>query len=248
MNTYNKLISSWKLDQDSFMFDKEYVSKEDFKEFNHQELDKVDRTYQLDFTKAPQPFWGNIKNPSVIFLFANPSIKCTDENYREALLENLKGTPFDFLEKSYNTEYLWEENADALYWIRRFRDFDQDLKEIPYNKYFGEFEFHGYNSILYKRLSKEINGTYLPTQRKQFEHIRFLLSQDNPPLVVIVRKKQEWLKALPELVGNYITVSSSQSAYLTKKKSTGKGNIELEQYNSIIDRIRKDHQNRVLEQ
>lgn len=235
METYDELIKTWKFNQE--LFD------------NQKYLSNVDSTFFMEHQKyltginlhiPPQPFWGNIMNPSVIVLFNNPNIIDTSDNeYAKGLLDNLKGIKkFDFLDRQ-NGQYKWS-HFDAIYWQRRFSDIKEDLSKaenpiINYNDYIGEFEFHGYNSSSFRKFNH-----FLPTQMAMFNHIKYLI-KEYQPIIVIARGKRHWLDALDLIEDNehIVIVRSPQSAYLSKRTSN-RGNIDEQDFNKIISRIKKD--------
>jgi hypothetical protein len=239
MNTYQKLLQAWELHNPSLSQGK-YISKSDYNQINQEELNKRTGIYKIDFTKVPQPFWGNIINPSVLFLMGNPDIKDTDKIYLQELKDNIEGLPFSFLDRHTKNVFKWRHTNDGKYWISRFKDIHNDLKEYPYETFIGGFEFYGYNSTKDKQLTKkEIGNKYLVTQQASFHHIKYLLTLENPPVIVIARKEQEWLKAIPELKDHYIKLRNYQQVYFTKRTKSS-GNINKEDYDRIINRI-KDH-------
>ena len=248
--TKSKLIESWKLDEES-MQKGIYISKEDVTSFNMEILERRPELTKIHFDMIPQPFWGNIDNPSVIVLFTNPGFKEKEyeqerniSRVRQGLLDNINGKRFDYLEEEiYGQNRLkkWDYLNSAKYWISAFKDIETALPGIPVSSFFGEFEFHGYPSRNHKRFSykrkKEIIDSYLPTQIKSFEHIKYLIQKNNP-IIIIARAESYWLDAIPELENiDYITVNNFQAGSLNK------GNMNEIDFNKVISRIKSDYKN-----
>lgn len=238
MTTFNQLINAWKLDETMGNLNN-YIAEIDLPIYER--FEKQFSTINL--TQPPQPFWGNIKNPSIIVLFNNPNIQGTlKKKYIQSLLDNIKGIqPFDYLD---DTD---EENEDYKYWRRRFNNIKEVMTESGisnFNKYIGEFEFHGYNSSTFRKFNiKETYDGYLPTQIYMFEHIKNIIKV-HKPLIILARGKTNWLEALnlDENNEDVIIVRSPQSAYLSIRNGD-KGNIEAHQFDRIIKRIKETYTN-----
>ena len=82
-----------------------------------------------------------------------------------------------------------------------------------------------------------IIDSYLPTQIKSFEHIKYLIQKNNP-IIIIARAESYWLDAIPELENiDYITVNNFQAGSLNK------GNMNEIDFNKVISRIKSDYKN-----
>jgi hypothetical protein len=246
MTPYKTLIKSWKLVEEK-QINHTYIAEIDVAIFDSYEKLYADTNGEkgIRFSVPPQPFWGNIINPSVIVLFNNPNIIEVDDEYQKGLLDNIQGKErFDFLEMR-NQQYRWE-NGDAKYWQKRFKDIRDAVNAScngpqNYNDYIGEFEFHGYNTKTFSGFSKKhFPKGYIPTQNVLFEYIQFLIKEVKP-IIIIARGKTHWLNALhlSEDDDNLIIVNNPQSAYLSKKLE-GRGNIQADDFARIIHRIVKD--------
>lgn len=247
--TKSKLIESWNLNNES-LNNGEYIAEADKDHFNFDILNQRSEQTKIHFDMIPQPFWGNIDNPSVLVLFTNPGYKQKEQyqegnisRIREALLHNLKGSRFDYLEEETFGKHRikkWSYLNSANYWINSFKDLENSMPTIPVSQFIGEFEFHGYPSRNHKRFyskrKQEIKGDYLPTQQTMFNHITYLIKRYKP-VVLIARAEQLWLEAIPELKDtNYITVSNPQSGSLNK------GNLEEKSFERIVKRISEDYE------
>lgn len=187
-----KLKQAWTLKQE------ENVSVQDVSVIDP--ILKLDYFYQTHL--LPQPWWGNIVDPKVIFLSLNPSydpvIDDEDESYiNSCLKENLKSKTINWFEHKYiedrnghkrktSSFKWWEKRLNGLYCAD-----NRDDEEKIYNK-IGFFQLCGYHSKSYSVMKKKcfIKNNQLPTQTAVVDHVKTLMKKD--PYVVVIWGKKEW--------------------------------------------------------
>lgn len=188
-----KLREVWTLKPD------EHVSIHDLKVIDP--IIKLDYFYQTHL--LPQPWWGNIEDPEVLFLSLNPSyvpiIDDEDENYIQSFLkENLRSKSINWFDHKYikdrngqnrktSSFQWWENKLKGLHSAGISND-----EEKIYNK-IGFFQLCGYHSREYRPMAKKcfVGVKELPTQTVVVEHVRTLLNKYDP-YVVIIWGKKEW--------------------------------------------------------
>jgi hypothetical protein len=193
-----KLREVWTLKHD------EHISARDSTAIDP--LLKLDYFYQTHL--LPQPWWGNIEDPEVIFLALNPSydpvIDDEDESHIESSLkENLTSKTINWFEhkeiktrneqtrKTSNFEW-WEKTLKGLYNAGIPND-----EEKIYNKV-GFFQLCGYHSRNYNEMTKicfKEGYDILPTQKAVVEYVKYLISSDKSPYVVVIWGEKKWEEA-----------------------------------------------------
>ena len=240
METYNKLIGFWS----NIAANKPYVAIEDEKVIDPSYL-SVDSTedktaFRFDF--LPQPWWGNIKNPTVIVLALNPGIdkaeKEDEEEHKDKILLNLKGQDtINWIAEGNSSGHKWWKNTFKEIIKTGLIEHDAIYKKI------GVFELIGYhsekfNSGAYETLEQMLQAKLgvksglLPTQKAMFSHLSYLIKVVKP-VVVIIWGQKFWRKYVDGLDGyDYIDTVNTASHSLSI------GNMRKIDFDRIVNALK----------
>ena len=180
-----------------------YVLKDDEKR-----IDDI-RKLGANLSRTPEPFFGNIENPSVLVLSSFPrdnELMMLEEkenpNYRKALHGNLELRYFNYLDRVIKNEnYLnkWpKENSkiwNSLFERTRIFINSLDFKYPHFESLIGVIHYFPY------RINEKYNGDLinnLDSQNKIFQHAADLIEKENP-LVVVIGDEKLWLDKVPTL-------------------------------------------------
>ncbi len=210
-NNYIELLCEKlkKLDNDN------YVTEEDFKEIQKY---KENKNYDIHLEVLPQPFFGNIDNPKILFLAKNPSYEdgannskyaknndITDKNLFEkksdvSLVDYIHNlSKVNFFEKI-NEENKYFVNC-AWYWWQTNVIGDSNKMNID-NKNVGFINLNPYHSKYYSE------KTPFCLEKALFEQLERISNNQNLELIVVVWGKKTWDKFVNNYSNKYDNLDS----------------------------------------
>lgn len=179
----------------------------------------------LRFDAFPEPYGGNLNTARVVCLVLNPGFEDADvtTNFQNpywvrevrANLEHKTEYPFLYLSPSVQNTggYKW--------WSAKLRPLEKaGVTREQLVEGVMMIEFFPYHSVKYT-----YNKQYVPSQKYQFHLVREAMRLGK--MVIIMRAKDKWIEAVPELVdypylelNSYLNVSISE-ANLDNKNGKG---------------------------
>jgi len=200
-----------------------YVLKED-KKIIEQFNKKAKREHKIALNALPVPFQGNPFKAKIIFLQLNPGLDWPigyedekddfvakfDKKYKNDTFKNIKHQKLDFPFYDLNPNY--RLYGGFRYWTKILSSFIKskgDYKIISNNICCIEyFPYHSkkfsYGSIKLKNQDYIINLLKNILKRKNIK-------------IILMKGEKTWLKAVPELKGNYISLNSKRNVVLSRK-------------------------------
>jgi len=188
--------------------------------FNQNQSD----TYKLRTTMLPAHFTGNILKSKIVLLATNPgyvesevaNFYCNPKYIRERI-EDLTFTSDNFLINDKNRE------KESPYWYEKLKCLTKEVEFDKVSNNISLLQFNPYHSTKFREIAKkyfkELNSTnYLQSQNYGFELLRNCIEQGK--LIVVLRSKKAWLKAVPELIeyenqGKVITIKNKRQPFLS---------------------------------
>lgn len=206
--------------------------------FNQDQTD----TYKLRTTMLPAHFTGNILESKIVLLASNPGYveKEVKNFYRNPKFITERIADLSFTKKNFISNDP-ERIAESPYWHQKLRRLTEEVGFEKVSKDISLLQFNPYHSLKFREIAKkyfkELNSTnYLPSQNYGFELLKNCI--ENEKLVVVLRSKKAWFKAVPELKdyeeqGKVITIKNKRQPSLSPK------NFETENgYNQLLTALK----------
>jgi len=237
-NPWEELIE--KVGADYQTKDKLYIVQDDLKvikKFNENLSPKSKETYQIHYHIHPSHYTGNIRSASVILLATNPGYLVKEEftlyinpAFHKEVIENLKFNTDTFINRDES------RRNDSNYWSDRTKELREIFGDDIVDKHLAFIQFFPYHSIKFRKIPKkyfEDGERYLKTQKFGFELVREAIKEGK--MIIILRSKKHWLKAVPELIAHkkrrkVLEVKNARQPYLTPKNLKDDGFEKLIEY------------------
>lgn len=204
MSNQEELIDIWKFNTS----ENEYISINDDKCFKRNDVLKLSYFYRTHV--LPLPFIGEVEKPDILILALNPSydpindeadtIEVDKENYISNLFD------VNFFSNIEDSKKIIGENTFKWWKNNVFKNIANIKEDIS----IGIFNLCGYHTRQYETIPKELldSISYLPTQGKTINIVKYLINNNIVKLVFIVWGKNEWKKCLNlELDDRFIIIN-----------------------------------------
>jgi hypothetical protein len=181
--------------------------------------------HKIHLELLPEPYLGN-PDAEIILLNLNPGFSTDDLNlhrhndyFVSATMANLlhieQEYPFYFLDPEIVKARGRDQRGRDRWWNRILGDLIGHYGAAAVANHVFCIEFFPYHSKKYKALRDVV-----PSQHYSFSLVRKAIQRG--ALIVLMRSKSKWLKAVPELADyEYYELSSVQSAYVTRNNLPG---------------------------
>lgn len=180
---------------------------------------------ELRFDTLPEPYIGGLDNARVIFLALNPgflesdiTVNLTHPEFAGANRRNQAdpyGSPFYYFDGGF------EKTGGYWWWSKKLKPLidrgvtDQDIRDkimlIEYLPYHSE-------------KAGKISNLRISSQQFNFELVREAIRLNK--LIIMMRSEKLWLKAVPELEGNYIMPHNKRNVIISPG-NMGQGNFDI---------------------
>ncbi len=243
-NPWRELID--KVNDNHLVDDNLYITSKDLKiieKFNNSfRTEKSKDEYQIHYDIHPSHYTGNIKTAKVILLATNPGYVEKEKEtlykipaFHKEMIENLKFTSKTFInlnKKRIEQGKYWKQKTEKL-------KENVNIGEKIYEK-IALVQFFPYHSKKYRKIAKkyfENNDEYLETQLFAFEQIKSAIKQNR--IIIILRSKKEWYKAIPELLGHkqngkVFEIKNYRQPYITPNNL-----INQNDFNILVETLKK---------
>lgn len=192
---------------------------------------------RIRYNNPPTPFAGNFKNANILLLQLNPGsdifpgLEPVEDfefekfnNLKEDILKSIIHEKMEFPFYWLNPEYIL--TSGFRYWARIFSSLLKN--KADYKKFSNKIccvQYFPYHSKEYCPIN-----TILESQKYTFDLVKYFISQPHK-LVIVMRAKNEWLTAIPELKNiNLVQLRSNRNPVLTKNNF-----LNQEDYKTFIN-------------
>jgi hypothetical protein len=225
-NPWKELIN--KVDENYISSDNKYIIEDDLKvveKFNNSfKSAESKEKYSIHFNIHPSHYTGNVKRAKVILLATNPGFVESEKetlyklpSFHKEMIKNLNFETKTFI----NLDK--ERIEQGKYWKQKTEKLRQDVGNDNIYDKIALIQFFPYHSKKFRKIAKKYfeNGEqYLKSQKFAFELIKSAINENK--ILIILRSKKEWLKAIPELKkhkedGFVFEVSNYRQPYITPK-------------------------------
>jgi len=170
----------------------------------------------LRLDTMPEPLVGGLDNASVVFLALNPGFTDSDVEVNMKLpkfIEKCKAN----LNDPFGSEFYYftgdlETTGGYKWWSAKLKPLI--AAGVTYESLKSKMmmvEYFPYHSINYKHIDR-----FTPSQLYSFEIVREAIRRGKT--IVIMRSKNLWIEAIPELANySYMTLSSAQNVIISPK-------------------------------
>lgn len=188
-----------------------YIIREDLEAIEHHK-----NFMGLRLDTLPEPLVGGLDNAKVVFLALNPGFTNADVDVNMQLPEFINGCRTN-LQNPFTSPFYYfsgglEKTGGYKWWRARLKPLLTAgiSLEILRDKIMM-VEYFPYHSVNYKHINN-----FTPSQLYSFEIVREAIRRDK--VIVVMRSKNLWLEAVPELANhNYMTLSSAQNVVISPK-------------------------------
>ena len=151
----------------------------------------------------PAHFTGNILHSKVVLLAANPGY---DEEEEKDFYHNPVFIKERVEDLSFSNNYFLSENQErekaSPYWYKKLRWLIDAVNFEQVSKNIALLQHNPYHSSNYREIAKtyfkEVDfKNYIPSQKFGFDILKYCI--DNDKDIIITRRKESWIKAVPEL-------------------------------------------------
>ena len=202
---------------------------------------KQSELYELKTSMMPAHFTGNILKSKIVLLATNPG-------YVEREVENFYSNPKFIKERildlSFSRDSFISDDKERIkespYWNQKLRWLIEETNFQNVSKNIALLQFNPYHSIKFREIAKKYfkntNSTeYLDSQKYGFILLKYCIEQDK--LIVILRSKKAWLKAVPELSeyekkGNVITIKNKRQPFISPNNFESKNG-----FNKLVNKL-----------
>jgi len=203
-NPWKELIK--KVNDDFIAEDQKYIIEDDLKVIqryneNSFRTEKSRTNYKVFYRMHPSHYSGNIKKAKVLLLASNPGYQEEEEDtlYKNKSFHKEKIENLEFKSDTlFNSDK--ERLQDGNYWEQKTRRLQNDIPGKNIFKDIALIQFFPYHSKKYRKIAKKYFGNgerYLKTQKFGFDLVKDAIKEGK--LIIILRSKKDWLKAVPEL-------------------------------------------------
>jgi hypothetical protein len=243
-NPWKELLN--KVNEKYLSNDKQYIIQDDLKvikKFNSSfRTEKSKEDYKIHYDIHPSHYTGNLKKAKVILLATNPGYVESEKEtlyklpaFHKEMIENL-----DFKTKTFiNLDEKRIEQGN--YWKLKTEKLRNEIGND--NKVYEKIaliQFFPYHSTKFRKIAKKYfkNGEeYLKTQKFAFELIKLAIKENK--IIIILRSKTEWNKAVPELLehkrkGRVFETKNYRQPYITQNNLSGKDDFKI-----LIETLKK---------
>ena len=187
---------------------------------------------ELRFDTLPEPYVGGLNNAEVIFLALNPGFRDSDitinMTHPEFAETNRLNQSDPYGSNFYYFDGRFEETGGYWWWKKQLNLLlnagvtEQDVRDkvmlIEYLPYHSE-------------TAGKISNLIVPSQQFTFELVRVAIRRNK--LIIMMRSEKLWLKAVPELEGNYIMPHNKRNVIISP------GNMGQENFDTILQKLTK---------
>lgn len=170
----------------------------------------------LRLDTLPEPLVGGLDNAKVVFLALNPGFTDSDVDVNMKLPKFIEGCRTN-LENPYTSPFYYfngglEATGGYKWWSAKLKPLiSAGISEEVLRDKIMMIEYFPYHSINYKHINK-----FTPSQLYSFELVKEAVLRNKT--IVIMRSKNLWLEAVPELANHsYMTLSSTQNVIVSPK-------------------------------
>ncbi len=170
----------------------------------------------LRLDTLPEPLVGGLNEAKVVFLALNPGFTDSDVDVNMKLPEFIEGCRNN-LENPYTSPFYYfngglEATGGYKWWSAKLKPLiTAGISEEVLRDKIMMVEYFPYHSVNYKHIN-----SYTPSQLYSFEIVREAIRRNK--VIVVMRSKNLWLEAVPELAGySYMTLNSSQNVVISPK-------------------------------
>jgi len=223
-NPWKELIE--KMNKNHTIEDKCYALNQEVEiinSFNKSLTEKSCDLYKIHTHIHPSHYTGNILKAKVILLATNPGY---NQNEESTLYQN------SIFHKEVHDHLIFQNNRmlstdverknQSIYWHDKLKSLIKETSFEIVSKYVAKIQFFPYHSIKYRSIPKKHfsknNIPYLKSQLFGFDLVKDAVKKGK--LIVLLRSKKEWFKAIKELEqhqneGMLIEIKNKRQPYLT---------------------------------
>ena len=228
IDQYNNLTNPWEQIKNKGPFILN-ADKKIIEQFNK----RVSEDYLFIEDLPPEPYIGNPHTADIFLLALNPGYDGGEQKYlnevpdlQKALIKNLKHQndkyPLFFLDEQFR------ESPGFKWWERILKPVLANTNDdyLLLSNKICELQFFPYHSRKYKPLGHDIEA-----QQYTFGLLKNAIV--NKKMIIILRSEKLWVKAVPELLGNYARLNSYQNVVISEK------NLGKERFEHLISLIKR---------
>lgn len=170
----------------------------------------------LRLDTLPEPLVGGLDNANVVFLALNPGFTNSDVEVNMQLPKFIDGCRNNLVNPSTSPFYYFngglEETGGYKWWSAKLKPLIKaGVTENILREKIMMIEYFPYHSVNYRHINR-----FTPSQLYAFEIVREAIRRGKT--IVIMRSKNLWLEAVPELANHpYMTLSSAQNVVISPK-------------------------------
>lgn len=227
-----------KENHNDYLNSKNFILNDDrdiIEEFN---LRNKHEKFKIHKNILPFPYLGNVNNPQILILVNNPGFDNKEfkngfyGNFHEEIIASYEGNKPMYC---FDDDYI--KFSD--YWFKKLKSLISQFSKEEVSKKIGIINYFPYSSEKFKDFTKKeksrflVNG-YLKSQEYNFELIRNAIISKT--LIIIVRGKNNWFSAIPELkeYENTFSTNSYLNSSISENNCTGFYDKILKKFNHQI--------------